>query len=190
MTLEWLVEHFGYVAVLVGGFVEGETIVLLGGFAAHRGYLSLVGVIAAAGAGTFFGDQLYFLLGRTRGAALLARRSDWQARADRVFTLARRHQTLLILGFRFLYGVRTLTPFVLGMSGVGALRFTLLDTLSTALWAVGVGLAGYALGDALQRTLGSVRHYEHAIFALVALIGALLWGVRWRRASAQAGRTG
>ena len=68
MSLQWFVEHFGYLAVLIGGFVEGETMVLLGGLAAHRGYLELRTVIAVATTGTLFGNQLYFQLGRTRGA--------------------------------------------------------------------------------------------------------------------------
>jgi membrane protein DedA with SNARE-associated domain len=41
MTLEPFVEAYGYLAVLAGTFVEGETILVLGGFAASRGYLGL-----------------------------------------------------------------------------------------------------------------------------------------------------
>jgi membrane protein DedA with SNARE-associated domain len=41
MTLESLVDAYGYVAVLVGTFLEGETIFVSGGFAAHRGYIWL-----------------------------------------------------------------------------------------------------------------------------------------------------
>ena len=61
------VTHFGYMAILIGTFLEGETILVLGGFLAHRGYLHLPWVIASAFAGTFAGDQLYFYLGRFKG---------------------------------------------------------------------------------------------------------------------------
>jgi membrane protein DedA with SNARE-associated domain len=50
--------------VLVGAFFEGETIVVLGGFAAHRGDLVLPGVIAGAFAGSLAGDQFAYFLGR------------------------------------------------------------------------------------------------------------------------------
>jgi membrane protein DedA with SNARE-associated domain len=36
---EKLVTDFGYIAIVVGTFLEGETILVLGGFLAHRGYL-------------------------------------------------------------------------------------------------------------------------------------------------------
>jgi membrane protein DedA with SNARE-associated domain len=39
MTLESILDTYGYLAVLVGTFLEGETILVLGGVAAHRGYL-------------------------------------------------------------------------------------------------------------------------------------------------------
>ena len=48
MTLESIVDTYGYLAVLLGTFLEGETILVLGGFAAHRGYLALPWVIVAA----------------------------------------------------------------------------------------------------------------------------------------------
>jgi len=60
MTLESIVDTYGYVAVLLGTFLEGETILVLGGFAAHRGYLALPWVIVAAFFGSLCGDQLFF----------------------------------------------------------------------------------------------------------------------------------
>ena len=64
MTLESIVDTYGYLAVLLGTFLEDETILVLGGFAAHRGYLALPWVIVAAFLGSLCGDQLFFFLGR------------------------------------------------------------------------------------------------------------------------------
>ena len=38
MDLAALVTQYGYAAVAVGCLLEGETVLLLAGFAAHRGY--------------------------------------------------------------------------------------------------------------------------------------------------------
>ena len=56
MHLAILLARYGYWTVLLGAFVEGETIVLMGGFAAQRGYLHLLGVIACAFAGSLAGS--------------------------------------------------------------------------------------------------------------------------------------
>ena len=50
-------------AVILGTFLEGETILVLAGLAAHQGYLSLSGIILAAFAGSLCGDQLFFFWG-------------------------------------------------------------------------------------------------------------------------------
>lgn len=110
MSLETLISTYGYAAIGIGAFLEGETILILGGLAAHRGYLELPWVIVCAFLGTLFGDQLYFYIGRTKGKALLERRPHWKSKSEKVFLLLNRHQVWVILGFRFLYGLRTVTP--------------------------------------------------------------------------------
>jgi len=175
MALEQLVQNYGYLAVLTGTFLEGETILVLGGMAAKLGYLRLPGVIAVAFAGTLAGDQLYFHLGRRHGPALLARRPAWQARARQVQALLGRHPEMVILGFRFLYGLRTVTPFVIGMSGISSLRFLLLNALGAAGWAVVIGSLGYLFGHGLEIILGDLHRYELEAMAATGVIGGLVW---------------
>lgn len=178
--LEALIQQYGYFAIVVGTFLEGETVLLLGGFAAHRGYLDLPLVMAAAFAGSVVGDQIYFAIGRRRGMAFLDSRPAWRPRVTRVLDLVHRHQTAMILGFRFLYGIRTVAPFALGASGVSLARFTALNALSAALWAIAGGALGYLLGNALQAVIGDLERYEPIVFAAIVLAGVTAW--LWRRA--------
>ena len=71
--LQAFIENYGYFAVFAGCFFEGETVLVLAGFAAHLGYLSLPWVAATAAAAGFCGDELFFTLGRHYGADLFRR---------------------------------------------------------------------------------------------------------------------
>ena len=51
-------------SLVLGSLIEGETFVVLAGFAAYRGYLSLPLVIVVATVMNFAWDQLYFWIGR------------------------------------------------------------------------------------------------------------------------------
>ena len=177
--LETLIQHYGYLAITVGTFFEGETVLLLGGFAAHRGYLDLAGVIAAAFAGSLLGDSIYFEIGRRKGMAFLEKRPAWRNSVARVLQMVHKHQTLLILTFRFLYGIRTVAPFALGASGVSRPRFVVLNVASAALWASAFGALGYVLGNTLEAVLGDIERYERAVFAAIMVAGLALWS--WRR---------
>jgi membrane protein DedA with SNARE-associated domain len=174
---EALLKTYGYLAVFIGTFAEGETILILAGFAAHGGYLALPWVILAAFIGGLCGDQLFFYLGRTHSRRFLARRPLWKERVYKAQRLLERFQTPLILGFRFLYGTRTVIPFVIGMSSVPTKRFILLNAISALIWASIVGTGGYLFGNILESILGNIKHYERFIIAAIAVIGIALWAL-------------
>jgi membrane protein DedA with SNARE-associated domain len=188
VSLQSLVETYGYLALFVGTFVEGETILILGGLAAHLGYLELPWVIVAAFAGSLLGDQLYFLIGRYRGRAYLAERPAWQSRSQRVEALLHRHQLSIILGFRFLYGLRTMTPFVIGVSGVPLRRFIVLNALGALIWASSFGTLGFIFGHGFEVLIGEIKHYEIEVMAGIVLLGLALRGAQRLRRRRKQGR--
>ena len=180
MTLAILVSTYGYAAIALGAFFEGETVLVLGGLAAHQGYLALPGVCATAFLSTLCADLLWFHLGRAKGPALLEKRPAWKARSEQLFARVRRHQNLVVLTFRFVYGLRTLTPLALGATGISRRRFLLLDLFGAGAWTVAYAAMGYLFGRTVQAVLGDVRHYELRIFAAGAVLGLLVWAVHRR----------
>ncbi len=187
MPLESWIAQYGYAAMIAGGLFEGETVLVLGGIAAHRGLLDLRGVVAAAAAGSVLANQLLFHLGRTRGPQLLERFPRLRPRATRVLEFMHRHQRTVLVLYRFGVGVRAMTPFVLGMSGMRRLRFLAIDSLVALLWMSAVGGVGYWLGDAFERTLPEIDRALHALFAALAALGVVGWLARraWARARAR-----
>ncbi|BAU48911.1 membrane protein [Sulfurifustis variabilis] len=186
MALDELIANYGYLAILVGTFLEGETILVLGGLAAHLGFLELPWVIAAAFAGSFSGDQLYFYVGRRYGPRILAKRLSWQEGAEKVYRHLRRHQNFLILTFRFYYGLRNVTPFAIGASQVSRLRFLVLNLTGAVVWAITLGALGFLFGEAFRLFLEDVKHYEFWLLGGLILVGTAIWAftlVRHRRRS-------
>jgi membrane protein DedA with SNARE-associated domain len=181
INLESLISAYGYPALLVGTFFEGETILIIAGFLAHRGYLELPWVIVFAFLGTFSGDQLYFWLGRTKGAKFLVRRPFYRARVEKAQNLLEKHRKLIILGFRFVYGLRTVTPFAIGLSKVEAKQFIVLNATGATVWAMMVGSGGYLFGNALEIIIGDIKHYELEILAAMILAGCVVWLVYFYR---------
>ena len=178
MSLESIIAQYGYVALIFGTALEGETILVIAGYLAHRGYLHLNYVIAAAAFGTFVGDQIFFQLGRQLGAPFLARHPHWQGRADRVRRLLDRHRTLLVMSFRFIYGIRTVTPFVIGMSGFPRKVFVPLNAASAGIWATVIGCAGYAFGKVFEHALNDARRFEKPVVLSMVGTGLVIW--LWR----------
>jgi membrane protein DedA with SNARE-associated domain len=175
-TLEPLVRTYGYWALLAGTFFEGETILIIGGLLAHLGYLKLPVVMLVAFIGSFSGDQFYFHVGRLRGIELLARHPNWQKRVHKVHQRIERYHDLIMLGFRFVYGMRIITPFVLALNKkVKTSRFVLLNAIGATIWSVVVSAGGYMFGSAVEIVFRDIRHYQLGLILIISVIGVILW---------------
>lgn len=149
--------------------------VFLAGVAAQHGYLWLPAVIAVAMAGAFAADQILFFVGRRYGSQVLARFPSVARRAPRVQALVRRWDVAAIILMRFLWGLRTAAPVIIGSAGIAAWRLVLFDFVGVALWGTLVAGAGYFAGEVLQQWAG--RMDASAVLLLMAVL--LILGTAW-----------
>jgi len=181
MDIAGLVSQYGYLAVVVGAFLEGETVIAMAGFAANRGYLDFTTVAVLAGLAGFAGDQFYFFLGRYRGARVLARFPSAQAKAKRLDEMLERWHAPLIVALRFMYGFRIAGPILLGAGRCPAPRFVIFNALGAALWAPAITGLGWAFGEAAQRLLADIQRYEGWLFGAIVAAGLAGVAIHWIR---------
>jgi membrane protein DedA with SNARE-associated domain len=175
-----LVLRWGYLAVGVGTMLEGETVLLAAGAMAHRGLLKLPWVMLAAFVGGVANDMLWYLVGRKAGRAFIVRRPRLAKHAGVVDRWIKRNSTLFVLAFRFLPGVRTVGPILLGAGDFPVPRFVLLNAVGAACWSVLVAFFGYGLGASLHAMLGRATHPEEAAALALVLAVALYLLVKRR----------
>ena len=121
---------YGYIAILLGTVFEGETIMIMGGFSARRGYLDLLPWVVLAGfVGNFIQNQVFFILGRRYGTRMVEKHPDWKPRLQQIHQWFERFQSVLIIGLRFVPGFRTISGVAIGMSDVSPSRFTVLNVM-------------------------------------------------------------
>ena len=178
---QWIIDltnHYGglaYLAIFVWTFLEGETIVLLTAAALSGGiiHLNVWLVLLVSFLGSFSGDQLWFAVGRRYGAGLLARWPSLEDKTAGVFRLLDRHNDLFILTFRFIYGLRNISPFAIGMTHVSRKRFLGLNALAAMTWANAFVWGGCFLGRAMEKYLGQASQLVLGLFVLTMLVGWL-----------------
>jgi membrane protein DedA with SNARE-associated domain len=140
--VESWIARLGYVAVLLGTAIEGETVMLAGGVAAQQGLLELPLVVLAGFAGAFLSDQTWFRVGERFGKRALDRYPAASAKAATVALAIERWGALFVIGFRFVYGARTVSPLLLGAASYPRARFVALNALGGLLWAAIFGYLG------------------------------------------------
>jgi membrane protein DedA with SNARE-associated domain len=179
---ETLLAKYGYVAIALGTVFEGETIMIMGGFSAHRGYLKLLPWVVLAGfVGNYVQHLIYFILGRRYGTRMVEKHPDWKPRLQQVEGWLARYRSALIVGLRFVPGFRVVGGVAIGMSDVSTGRFIVLNSIGAVLWALVIGFLGYLCGHLLQLILGDIKHLEMPILVGIAVIGGLWLLVIHRR---------
>jgi membrane protein DedA with SNARE-associated domain len=162
-------------------FLEGETFVIFAGAAAQQGHLSLSWLIAAAWLGSFAGDQFYFFIGRRYGQRILARFPKHRGSVDIALGFLRRYNTWFILSFRFIYGIRNVSSFAMGTSGLSYVRFLALNFLAAGMWSLSFAGVGYLLGHAFEAMLGDlVKQFGLVMLGVFLFVIALVMGLHKR----------
>lgn len=187
MDIGSLLQEHIYPAIILGSVLEGETTVVLAGYAAHQGYAPLSMVMALTAVVNFLLDLCWFWLGRWRGDQLMARFPALRRGVDAMLPRLHRHRRTAIFMVRFLYGLRTAGPVALGMAGVPAKEFMLFNALGALTWAVLFASLGFAFGRLIFVFLGHLAHYEHLAVAAILVAGlcALLWRYHRNRTRAR-----
>jgi len=171
-VLEMVIARYGYLAILTGTILEGGTLLSMGGFAAHQGYLDLVPWVVLTGLlGSFVDAQIWFYLGRSRGLEMVKKRSHWQKRLEKVNAWLKRYDAGFIVFARFIPGVRTLSSLAAGMSGISAGRYVVLNATGALIWAAAVAVSGYLSGLILKTLLGEIKHLEVPILIGIGILG-------------------
>ena len=173
--------------------LPGETVTLLGGYAAGSGQLNVLGVMAAAAGGAILGDNLGYWVGRRVGWWLILRvgrmlrQSPEQLEAMRVQFL-RHANTSVFLG-RFVAVLRVVAGPMAGAVGMPYPRFLLCNTAGAVLWA-GLMVSLAWLGGRwipLSQMVGGVIDFGLGalmLLVLVVLVPKLISRLEQRRSVA------
>ncbi|MCC6969318.1 MAG: DedA family protein [Phycisphaerales bacterium] len=168
-----MVRTYGHLFLFIGTFLEGESVVLAGGFAAQRGWLGLPGVFLVCFIGSFAGDQFWYYLGRWKGAGVLDRFPKVREKFSRMRKWLGRGEDFAVVASRFVPGTRMATPLLLGAGGYAPWRFAVFNAIGAAIWSLSLGSLGYSIGKAVE-SVGIERKFQ-----LYILLGLALFGLTW-----------
>lgn len=178
MSIESLIQHYGLLAIFLGAGAEGETAVVAGGVIAHHGFVSPIGAGAAAAAGSFVADQIFFQTGRHFRDAAWVRRLREKPAGQKALALLEKYPRSFIFAYRFIYGIRTASPIAIGTSRVAMPLFVLVNAIAAVVWGALFTAIGYVFGDGVEQLVGRTlgHHWPVALAAVVVLgVGVALF---------------
>jgi membrane protein DedA with SNARE-associated domain len=193
-TLAGPLAHYGLWAVLLLVLVEdfgvpapGETVLIAAAIYAGAGQLNIVAVGVTGFVAAVLGDNVGFAIGRYGGRALAERWGRYvfltPKRLDKAQAFFDRQGGWIVVGARFVEGLRQANGIIAGISGMRWLRFLACNMLGAALWVGTWVTAGYFAGHHITTIYDAVTRYSlYAAGAAVVLVAVwLAFHLRHRR---------
>lgn len=191
-TLDDLLSHYGYAAVLAFVMVEslgvpfpGETMVISAALYAGLTHRLVVWLIwASASAGAIAGDNVGFGIGRWGGYRLL-RRYGSKVRLDEAkLKVGRlvfdRHGGKVVFFGRFVSVLRTYAAFLAGSNRMAWVRFLIFNAAGGIVWSGIFAVGFYYAGHALKRVRGPVD-VGLGVAAAIIVVAFIAWVRRHER---------
>ncbi|MDX8413503.1 MAG: VTT domain-containing protein [Mariprofundales bacterium] len=167
--MEWasqFVAEYGYWAVFVWTFIEGESVFIAAAALAAAGLMEPWKVIVVAALGAYVGHLVFFALGRWRGLALIEAVPALYRHYPKVNLILDRYAHWSIFIFQYLYGTRMAAAILFGCSSIGFLRFASWQVVNCISWALLIYTVGHLLGVAAVTMLD----YFGVVGLLVAVV--------------------
>ncbi|MDX8398096.1 MAG: VTT domain-containing protein [Mariprofundaceae bacterium] len=177
LIMEWaqqFVEQYGYWAVFIWTFIEGETVFIVAAALAAAGILNSWIVITVAAAGAFIGHLFFFALGRWRGEQIINAVPTLKRHAPKANFILDKYAHWSIFIFQYLYGTRLAAAILFGCSSITFQRFFFLQIINCLTWAIIIYAVGHFLGLAGMKVL-----HEFGIWGLAAIICIVIIIVAW-----------
>lgn len=143
---------FAESGLLIGFFLPGDSLLFTAGVLAAADVLPIVPLVLLCFLAAVGGDAVGYWFGARVGPSLFRRpdsRFFRREHLDRARGFYERHGGRTIVLARFIPIVRTFAPIVAGAAAMGYRRFAIFNIAGGFLWAVGITLAGYGLGNAI-----------------------------------------
>jgi len=173
--MEWaqqFIEQYGYWAVFIWTFIEGETVFIVAAALAAAELMEPWKVIVTAASGAFIGHLFYFALGRWRGMQIIQAlpflRSHYPKAKAILDKYLDKHGNWTIFIFQYLYGTRLVAAILFGCSSIGFWRFFFLQILNCISWSFIIYAAGHFLGLAAMQLIE-----RFGIIGLLVAIGII-----------------
>lgn len=184
-----LVSNYGYWGIGAGMLMEftglpfpGEMALGFAGFMVWRGVLAASPTFATALCFSWIGSLIAYMTGACLGRPFILKYGKYGGLNEKRMVLVENwfndHRIIVLVFGRFISGVRPLSAYVAGMTGMRLVPFAVLSFLGTSLWCLTFLVIGLLLGVNWQR-LGSYTIFIGAGFLVISLlIGFSFWWFR------------
>jgi membrane protein DedA with SNARE-associated domain len=152
---------YGYIFLFLYSFGGGFVGLVIASIFAYNGNMQIEYVILTAFISNFLGDSTLVYLAKYQKKDF----KKYLNKHKRKLALCRiwiyRYEYMVVFFQKYIYGIKTLIPIVIGLSGYNLKKFIILNFFASLLWALVIGYGSFYLGEYATNLFEYFKGYEY-----------------------------
>jgi membrane protein DedA with SNARE-associated domain len=166
---------YGYLVVFIYSLGGGMVALIAAGVLSFMGKMDISLSILTAFIANFIGDSLIFYMSRYHKHEMMEQLRKHRRKLAFSHLLIKRHGSWIIVMKKFIYGLKTLVTFAIGLTKYSFWKFSGYNALGSAIWAIVVGGLSYLFGGALVEGYKIIADKPYLAPIMLVVIGGSVW---------------
>lgn len=166
---------YGYIGLFLYSLGGGFVALIGAGVLSFMGKMDLSLSIMIAFFANALGDVLLFYMARYQRSMMMEGIKKHRRKLALSHIMMKKYGSWIILFQKYIYGIKTLIPIAIGLTKYDFKRFIILNVLSSAVWALTIGLGSYYSGNVLIKFAEMVGDKPWIAPVILVVLGGSLW---------------
>lgn len=142
---------YGYIILALYSFGGGMAGLAGAGVLSSMGKMDITTSIVIATLFNYIGDTVLFYMAQTNKQSVLPYVKKFKGRIHaRTVLMMRKYGWMVVFLQKYVYGVKTLVPIIMGLSKYDLKKFLILNIFASIVWGLVVGLLSYYFSTVVQ----------------------------------------
>ncbi|OCL83664.1 DedA family protein [Arcobacter porcinus] len=185
--MEQFIQDWGYVALFLYSFGGGFLALAIAGAFSYAGDLNIFITIIVAAISNIIGSQFLFFMARNNKNYAEDMMNKHKRKVALVQLLFKKYGSFIIIIQKYIYGIKTLVPLVMGISDYSSVKFTILNSIASVLWAIIIGYLSYIAGELLLSYADDFKYI--GLITVVIVLTILIFSFRPKKKRRRANKS-
>jgi membrane protein DedA with SNARE-associated domain len=174
--MEQFIQDWGYIALFLYSFGGGFLALAIAGAFSYAGDLNIYITVIVAGVSNFIGSQFLFYFAKYNKSYMDETVNKHRRKVAMVKTMLKKYGSFMIFIQKYIYGVKTLVPLVMGISAYNPFKDTVLNAIASAIWAIVIGYISFTAGKLLLSFADDFKYV--GFFTVLLVLGILVYSFK------------
>lgn len=174
--MEQFIQDWGYVALFLYSFGGGFLALAIAGAFSYAGDLNIFITIIVAAISNFIGSQFLFYFAKYNKSYINETVNKHRRKVAMVKSLLKKYGSFVIFIQKYIYGIKTLVPLVMGISAYNPFKFMVLNAIASVLWAIIIGYTSFVAGKFLLSFADDFKYV--GFFTVLLVLGILIYSFK------------